>query len=100
MIHRLTIPFRIRVDYSNRSVFSRYQGAQHIMMDDISVKVGDDDLREILKDAENNSTLRATGSPQLTIAYVRFAEKVRFLLRQSPENLDIGRDGKSAAAGD
>lgn len=100
MIHRLTIPFRIRMDYGVRSVFPRYQGAQHIMMDDISIKAGTDDLKLILVDAEANSTVRATQSPQLTIAYVRLAEKIRAILRSEPAESALGRDGKSAAAGD
>ena len=100
MIHHLTIPFRLRMDYMTRGVFSRYHGMQHIMMDDISVKVGTPDLQALLTDAESHSTVRATGAPLLTLAYVQFAKKLRELLRREAENADVGRDGKSAATGE
>lgn len=101
MIHRITIPAPILRDYEARNVFPRFHRAlHHPMMSDISARVGRDELADMLADAEIYSAVAQTGSPKLTIAYVRFAAKAREMLRADPAPLQAGRDMKSAAAGE
>ena len=101
MIHNLTIPERITYHYHERQVFERYaRRFSHIMLSNLFVRVSTAELRELLADAEKFCTVRATSNPQITVAYVHFAEKCRAILRAHPDDPNIGRDGKSAAAGD
>jgi len=102
MLHRITLPALILRDYEKRGVFPRYHGVfpPHALMDCVSAKVSSEELKALLDDAEFIKALKFTQSPNLTRAYVRLAEKAREVLRHEPAPTEIGRDGKSAAAGD
>lgn len=100
MIHRITLSAIVLRDYEKRGVFTRFHSqSQYPSRNDLSAQVGRDFLADILDDAERHSTV-AVGYPILCREYVRLSQRAREMLRSDPAPLDIGRDGKSAAAGD
>lgn len=99
MIHYITIHFLIRNDYARRMMFPRYCSLSTTTYDDLRIKLSTAELQVLCADAEAHAGV-GMSYPNLAMAYTRLARKAREQLRAAPENPEIGRDNKSAAAGD